>query len=59
MVMLKTYDTKVINLAVALLFCSNVLHFFTKNADVGQNFLLNICNFFIILYDVTYDGEVT
>ena len=56
--MLNTYDIKVINLAVAFLFCTNVLHIFTKNADVSQNFLLTICNFFTFLYDVTYYGEV-
>ena len=44
--MLNTYDTKVVlNLAAALLFCSNVLHIFTKNADVSQDFLLTKCNF--------------
>ena len=56
--MLKTEDTKVINLEVALL-RSIILHFFTKNPDIGQFFLLTICNFFILLYDITYDGKAT
>ena len=54
------YDTKVtLKLAVALLFCSNVLHIFTKNADISQNISLTKCNFFIFSYDVTDNGEVT
>ena len=48
-VMLNTYDTKVaLNWAIALLFCSNIMHIFTKNADVSQNVLLTKCNFFCI-----------
>lgn len=58
-VLFNTYDTKVINLAVVLLFCSNVLHVLTKNTDVSQNSLLTICNMLIFSYEVTYDGEVT
>ena len=46
------YDTKVTNLATILLFCPNVLHIFTKNADVSQKILPTICNFFIFSYDV-------
>lgn len=45
--MLNLYDTEAINLTVTLLFCSNVLHNFTKNAYVSQNFLLIICELFI------------
>ena len=58
--MLNTHDATVaLNLAVALLFCSNILHIFTKDADVSWNFLLTKCNFLIFWYDVTYNGEVT
>ena len=56
--MLNLYDTEAINLTVALLFCSNVLHNFTKNADVSQNFLLIICELFIFSNAATYDSEV-
>ena len=45
---LQTYAIKVIHLAVTLIFCS-----------FAFNFLLTICNFFIFLYDVKYEGEVT
>ena len=57
-IMLNLYDTEAINLTVALLFCSNVLHNFTKNADVSQNFLLIICELFIFSNAATYDSEV-
>ena len=37
---------KGINLAVMLLFCSNVLDILANKANISQNFLLTIYNFF-------------
>ena len=58
--MLNTYGTRVaLNLAVALLFCSNISHIFTKHADISQNVLLTKYNFCIFSYDVTYIEKKT
>ena len=49
-VMLKTYDTKVICLTVELLFCSNVLHIFVKKWRHQLNFFAAFCKSAISLH---------